>query len=125
MGTSMVIEAELHGITMGLQYAHDKGFRKINLQIDNKVIFNSIKKNDAMTLSSKEKLRPVMQLLNMDWEVKIHHIFYEINKCANALVNFSLHHCFDRLLYEFCPHQIYDIMLTDSFGDHIPRVFRV
>jgi hypothetical protein len=67
----------------------------------------------------------IRKLLELDWEVKIAHVYRESNKCADTLANIGCQLGREIVFYEGCPPQMRELVQADVMGIIIPRMISV
>jgi hypothetical protein len=67
----------------------------------------------------------IQKLLDLEWEVKIAHVYREANQCADALATAGCQLDREIIFYEDCPTLLKDIVLADVMGIAIPRLISV
>ncbi|CAI0392378.1 unnamed protein product [Linum tenue] len=93
LGTCSITTAELRGAVQGLQVAWDEGYRRVQLQLDSQVAVKLLQEKDNRDHAQVGVMSRAQELLSKQWEVEVHHIYREGNKCADFLAN--LGHTFD------------------------------
>jgi ribonuclease HI len=76
---------ELWGVFEGLLLAWCLGFRKIELHIDSVAVVQVISTGKLSSKSRWSLVLNIQKLLDLEWEVKIAHVYREANQCADAL----------------------------------------
>ncbi|CAN1283004.1 Putative ribonuclease H protein At1g65750 [Linum perenne] len=85
LGKCSITRAELRGAVSGLQLAWERGYRKIQLQLDSQCAVQLLQGDD---LEDHAHATTII----MDWEVRILHIYRESNHAADYLANI-VHSC--------------------------------
>jgi ribonuclease HI len=85
LGLTTVYVAELWGLLEGLSMARSMGFDKLEVQMDSEIIVSIINKHGYGSVSGWSIIRKIRSLLSLDWSVKICHIYWESNRCADML----------------------------------------
>jgi len=113
--------AELWGAYYGLLIAWDKGFRRVELDLDCKLVvgFLSTGVSNAHPLSFLVRL--CQGFFTRDWLVRVSHVYREANRLADGLANYAFTlplglHCFDA-----CPEGVRLLLLADVNGTEFPR----
>ncbi|CAA0831450.1 Polynucleotidyl transferase- ribonuclease H-like superfamily protein [Striga hermonthica] len=63
IGTSTVLEAELWGVIQGLKLAWDRGFRLVELEVDNLSVTNLISRLDGEVSFHRQMVQVIRDLL--------------------------------------------------------------
>ncbi|CAN1291596.1 Putative ribonuclease H protein At1g65750, partial [Linum perenne] len=87
LGICSIIRAELRGVVSGLQLAWDRGYRKVQLQIDSQCAVLLLQSDDRTDHLHATTIRHARELLRRDWEVRIRHVYRESNHVADHLAN--------------------------------------
>lgn len=61
-------------------------------------------------------------LLEVEWEIKICHLYREANLCEDALANMSFDSEDTLQVFELCPSQISHLISVDVIGVSTPRL---
>jgi len=113
LGACSASLAKLWGFFDGLNMAWMRVFRAVELCIDSVAVVKSMKGGK----SSSEV--GIHSLLEMEWEIKICHFYWEGNCCADALANMSCD-SEDALGLELCPSLISHLIFVDVIGVSTP-----
>ncbi|CAN1788050.1 Putative ribonuclease H protein At1g65750, partial [Linum perenne] len=87
LGSCSITRAELRGVVSGLQLAWDRGYRKVQLQIDSQCAVLLLQSDDRTDHLHATTIRHARELLRRDWEVRIRHVYRESNHVADHLAN--------------------------------------
>jgi ribonuclease HI len=117
--------AELWGVFEGLSLAWRLGFRKIELHIDSVAVVQVISTGKLSSKTGWSLVMNIQKLLDLEWEVKIAHVYREANQCADALATAGCQLDREIIFYEDCPTLLKDIVLADVMGIAIPRLISV
>ncbi|CAN1791749.1 Putative ribonuclease H protein At1g65750 [Linum perenne] len=79
LGICSITRAELRGVVSGLQLAWDRGYRKVQLQIDSQCAVLLLQSDDRTDHLHATTIRHARELLRRDWEVRIRHVYRESN----------------------------------------------
>ena len=86
MGLTTNNLAELAAVRQGLEMAWAKGTKHLQLELDSKVVLTWLT-NPCVNYPTN--MLPLIcdcrNLLTLEWEVHVHHVYREVNGCANAL----------------------------------------
>ncbi|MCH84578.1 ribonuclease H protein, partial [Trifolium medium] len=78
---------ELWDILEGLRFAKDRGFTLVELEVDSEAIICSIQSKGNVNVMGWRLVQRIRQLLQLEWEVKVKHVYCDANACAYALAN--------------------------------------
>jgi len=106
LGACSAYVAELWGVFEGLKLARLRGFHKVELDIDSSVVASTLALEEGGSVDGWSLLQNIRRLLELEWEIKIHHSYREANKCVDALANMACDGGYSLMLYEHCPAQI-------------------
>jgi hypothetical protein len=67
-------------------------------------------------------MRKIHNLLNLNWEVQLTHIYREANRCADILANMGSKLEVDMMIYHEPPLAVRQILFDDFRGVSIPRM---
>lgn len=107
---------KLWGVLEGLKFAFNKGYKRLELHIDNKDISYVITNTCTLARSGRGLTQRIKSILDWEWEVRIDHVYREANAYKNTLANLSLYHKIGIRYYEDCPTRIIDLLFTDVLG---------
>ena len=110
---------------MGLNLTWDKGFRKVVLESDSRVVIGLINGESVRVDRNFNLIMQIKNILGRDWEVIILHVYREANCVAYWLTNFGLTR--DLLVrgadtISDHPSVIYPLLYYDLIGSTIPRL---
>ncbi|CAN1138632.1 Putative ribonuclease H protein At1g65750 [Linum perenne] len=92
LGKCSITRAELRGAVSGLQLAWERGYRKIQLQLDSQCAVQLLQGDDLEDHTHAATIIMARELLRRDWEVHILHVYRERNHVADYLANMG-HSC--------------------------------
>ncbi|KAJ7982509.1 Ribonuclease H [Quillaja saponaria] len=87
-GTNMF--AEISGIYYGLKLAWELGFRKVEAELDSMVVLKLIQEDDVEFHPYANLILSCKELMKLDWQVFLSHIYRETNSSADCLANLSV-----------------------------------
>ena len=125
IGFCSSVTAELWAIHVGLHRTWDKGFRKVVLESDSKVIVGIIKGDTVRVDRNYNLIMQIRGLLGREWEVKIFHVYREANYVVDWLANFGLtNELLDRRadIITDPPSKLYSLLYYDLIGSTISRL---
>ena len=117
--------AKLWAIYGGLQLTWDKGFRKMILESDSRVVVGIINEDNVRVDRNYNMIMKIRELLGKDWEVKTLHVYRETNCVADWLTNFRLtRDLLDRGADNITdpPAGLYILIYYDLIGSTIPHL---
>ena len=125
IGVCSSMTAELWAIYSGLQLVWDKGFRKVVLESDSRVVVGLINGESVRVDRNYNILMQIKNMLGRDWEVVIVHVYREANCVADWLANFGLtRDLLDRGadIITDPPAGLYILLYYDLIGSTVPRL---
>ncbi|MCI08973.1 ribonuclease H protein, partial [Trifolium medium] len=79
--------AKLWGVLEVLLLARRLNFKAVELHVDSLVVIKTISEDGRGSRIRSVLVKKIRQLIQLDWEVVVHHAYRESNKCADALAN--------------------------------------
>lgn len=125
LGTCSAYIAELWGVLDGLLIARDRGFSKIDVQVDSMIVMNQLSNSGPVSVSGAALVNRIRALLSLYWEVRFSHCYREANSCADAMASIGCNQEVILCLYEFPPAIVSPLWLADFIGVSTPRVISV
>ncbi|CAN1176456.1 Putative ribonuclease H protein At1g65750 [Linum perenne] len=122
LGCCSIMRAELRAAEFGLMIAWDRGFKKVNLQLDSMAAIGAILGDHVEDSRHGRTLEAIKELRSRDWEVIISHTFREGNTVADLLAHHG--HSLDFGLFVDClyPHEVDRAIWNDHVGICFPRL---
>ncbi|KAG7573124.1 Ribonuclease H domain [Arabidopsis suecica] len=117
--------AELWGAYYGLLIAWDKGFRRVELDLDSELVVGFLKSEMSNAHPLAFLVRLCHGFFTRDWLVRINHVYREANRLADGLANYAFTLPLDLHLFETCLEAVHLILLEDANGIAIPRAVRM
>ena len=117
--------AELWAIYVGLLMTWDRGFRKVILESDSRVVVGLIKGESERVDNNFNLIMQIKSMLGRDWEVEIFHVYREANCVADWLANFGLTRDLLDRGADFLtdpPAGVYSLLYYDLIGSTITRL---
>ena len=117
------VTAELWAIYVGLQLTWDRGYRKVILESDSRVVIGLINGDTVSRDRNFNLVLKIKGILGRDWEVKSFHVYREANCVADWLANYGItRDLLDREsdVLEDPPAGIYTLLYYDLIGFTIP-----
>ncbi|CAL1384470.1 unnamed protein product [Linum trigynum] len=87
LGSCSITAAELKGALEGLKIAWQRGYRRIQLNLDSLTALEIIKQRQNDNHRHGSLAKQFSYLLNLDWEVTVSHVYREANCAADFLAN--------------------------------------
>ncbi|CAN1767765.1 Putative ribonuclease H protein At1g65750 [Linum perenne] len=92
LGKCSITRAELRGAVSGLQLAWERGYRKIQLQLDSQCVVQLLQGDDLEDHAHAATIITARELIRRNWEVQILHVYRDSNHVADYLANVG-HSC--------------------------------
>jgi ribonuclease HI len=124
IGICSSVNAELWAVYVGLQLAWDRGFRKVDLESDSKVVVGLINGDSVRVDRNYNIIMQIKGMLGRDWEVTTYHVYREANCVADWLANYGLtRDLLDRGsdVLEEPPSGLYPLLYYDLIGSTVTR----
>ncbi|CAL1380813.1 unnamed protein product [Linum trigynum] len=108
LGSCTITRAELKGAVEGLKIAWEKGYRKVEVNLDSNTAVSILKEKGDTSSNHGLLALQAKELLSRSWTVNINHVYRECNSAADFLasmghdLHFGTHHldtCDPKLLY--------------------------
>ena len=117
--------AELWGVYYGLVIAWEKGIRRLEVEVDSKMVVGFLTTGIEDTHPLSFLVRLCHGFLTRDWLVRIVHVYREANRLADGLANlaFSLPFGFHR--FDVVPLEFVSLIREDVDGLLQPRQVRL
>jgi ribonuclease HI len=87
LGTASAYMAELWGLHEGLLLARSCCVQQLEIQLDSNVVVCSLKEGKIGSTLSWSLIKKIKLLLNHPCQVRIMHVYMEVNRCADILAN--------------------------------------
>ena len=99
------------------------GFKYIHLELDSKVVLTWLTNHNT---SYPTNMMPLIcdcrKLLEQDWEVRVQHIYHEVNECVDTLAKRRTHQRNLLTVYSTCPSFVYVCYVRDLAGLGVTRL---
>ncbi|CAN1183029.1 Putative ribonuclease H protein At1g65750 [Linum perenne] len=92
LGKCSITRAELRGVVLGLQLAWERGYRKIQLQLDSQCAVLLLQGEGLEDHAHAATIMTATELLRRNWKVQIIYVYRESNNVADFLANYG-HSC--------------------------------
>ncbi|CAN1792527.1 Putative ribonuclease H protein At1g65750 [Linum perenne] len=125
LGACTVTRAEIRGAIGGLELAWDYGFRRVELQLDSKVVVSMLLSSEEPEHQQAAEVLHFRNLCKRSWEVRIRHIFREANKAADFLANHRYNFPFGIHLFPLSDCNLGHILRYDCLNISEPRLITV
>ncbi|CAI0624775.1 unnamed protein product [Linum tenue] len=104
LGSCSITCAELKAATVGLKIAWDEGHNKVELNLDSETAIAIIKNSVDDDHRHRLLATTINKLLRLEWEVKINHVYREMNSAADYLANVG--HCYSFGTHSFDVYEV-------------------
>jgi ribonuclease HI len=126
LGDCDALHAEMWGMYLGLDLAHQQGIKKLHVESDSKVLIDMVTKKKNFNGNIPTLVRRIRQLLQLNWQVHLSHTWREGNRSADWLANFSYTlSSFDVHFLESPPRELQSLLFDDISGACMPRNVRL
>ncbi|CAI9112050.1 OLC1v1012421C1 [Oldenlandia corymbosa var. corymbosa] len=85
IGYCSITGIEIWGLLQGLQLAWDKGYRKLEAKVDNKIVVRLVLPKEPNSEVHLGILCAIKELMSRSWEVKLAHVHREKNFAADYM----------------------------------------
>ncbi|GAU36430.1 hypothetical protein TSUD_19650 [Trifolium subterraneum] len=102
-------------------YARSLGFTAVESNIDSIVVVSAIKNGRKSSSIGKSLVKQIRRSLELDWDIKIVHVYRESNKCVDALANIGCTLDCEVIHYDSFPNEIRNLVLDDERGITTPE----
>ncbi|KAG7556791.1 Ribonuclease H domain [Arabidopsis suecica] len=117
--------AELWGVYYGLVIAWERGFRRVELEVDSELVVGFLQAGISDTHLLSFLVRLCHGFISRDWLVRVSHVYREANRLADGLANYVFSLDLGFLSLDSCPECVVSIMLEDVNGIGVPRSVRL
>ncbi|GAU17445.1 hypothetical protein TSUD_233230 [Trifolium subterraneum] len=117
--------AELWGVFEGLKLARHFNFSAVELHIDSLVVVKAITNSDNGSLRGRSLITKIKRLIDLEWEVVVHHSYSEANQYADVLANLGCSMGNGYVFFEVCLSQFSHLLIADMLGISTPRLIDV
>ncbi|CAI0468391.1 unnamed protein product [Linum tenue] len=115
-GVCSITSAELKGAAEGLRLAYNKGYKKVQLNLDSSTAVAIIKNHKDENHRHGIFANQFNFLLNLDWDVKVEHVYREANFAADFLANRGHLYDFGTHSFDVCDPGLNYWMYHDIVG---------
>ncbi|XP_025704008.1 uncharacterized protein [Arachis hypogaea] len=88
--TCSAFQAELWGVCYALKTAWDLGFKRVELEVDSRTVYEAITKGRRLNQHPNNLIRSINIWLKKQWSVEIRHTYKEGNQAADWLAKKSV-----------------------------------
>ncbi|CAA7053633.1 unnamed protein product [Microthlaspi erraticum] len=117
--------AELWGLYYGLCIAWEKGFTRLEVEVDSSLVVGFMKTGICDTHPLSFLVHLCQGFLSKDSEVRITHVYREANRLADGLANYAFSLPFGLHTFDLVPLDLLPILRDDESGDSRLRQVRV
>lgn len=125
LGLTTAFVAELWGVYEGLKMTRELGLSKLVVHLDSLTVVQSITRNEDGNSAGYMLLKNICDLIGMDWEVWVTHIYREGNRSADILANLGCNPGTQHLEFEQVPPCLRNVLFDDFRGISIPHLVAV
>jgi ribonuclease HI len=122
LGSTTAYMAEVWGLYEGLSLARSLGIERLEVQVDSEALVKATNKDGMGCTMSWNIMQKIRDLLKLNWEVRIRHIFREGNRCADALANMGCKQDVGWKTYQEAPSELFQVLADDFRGVSFPRL---
>ncbi|GAU36544.1 hypothetical protein TSUD_277500 [Trifolium subterraneum] len=122
LGQTNAYMAELWGLFHGLRIARSQGIGKLIVQSDSVVIVKSLQTGSEGSATGWMLFKKIKQLLTLNWEVRIIHVYREANSCADIMAGQGCSLQGDEEIYSNPPTVVLQCVSNDARGVSFPRL---
>ncbi|KAJ8444214.1 hypothetical protein Cgig2_028095 [Carnegiea gigantea] len=123
LGVCSLFNAELRAIFRGLTLAKGWGIKHLVLNVDSRVIVNSLHGKHgcpARFFGITQKCKAL--IVDSGWEVQVTHCYREANKVADTLANVGVTLNCNFIVYTHPPRELDSLLYADKIGTKFPRM---
>lgn len=125
LGYATVYMAELCGTFEGLTMANEKGFTRVELRMDSQVAVDCLLGKKQGSMHGRILVSRIRALLDLEWQVRVCHIYREANAVADGQASLGCTHGGDLIIYDSPPPSIRNLLDADLLGVSTPRLIPV
>jgi ribonuclease HI len=123
LGHTSAYMTELWGVYEGLQLARRRNIEKVEVQIDSQVLVHNLQNGHNGNIVECALMQRVKSLLELSWEVRITHVFREVNRCTDVLANIGSKGQHDIVFFENPPSQVTQVFYM--YGCFYPQLINL
>jgi ribonuclease HI len=125
LGNTSAYMAEAWGLYEGLAMARNLGIERLEVQVDSEALVKATERDGIGCTMSWNIMKKIRDLLKLNWEVRIRHIFREGNRCADVLANLGCNPDVVWTSYQEAPSDLLQILSDDFRSASLPRFVSV
>ncbi|GAU23682.1 hypothetical protein TSUD_304570 [Trifolium subterraneum] len=95
IGRCSAFVAKLWGVYEGLKYVKNMGLAAVEVNVDSLAVVEALKRKTNSNVTRGALINRIWQLVDLDWEVNVKHVYRESNQCVDALANEEYSLCED------------------------------
>ncbi|CAN1229009.1 Putative ribonuclease H protein At1g65750, partial [Linum grandiflorum] len=103
LGICSITIAELRAVVTELQIAWERGYRRVQVQLDSRAAIQLLLGDSELTHQHSSEVASFREMLDRDWLIKVEHIYREGNRAADYLA----------ALVHSLPSGVYSISVVD------------
>lgn len=116
-----IFEAELWGAWLGLRLVRKLGATRVELRLDSIVVVRCLQGRSDGSVAGAHLIHSIQELMLCDWQVKVKHIYQEVNKRADLLANIGCDLNVSEHVYDVPPSSLGQVLLSNVMGVSTPR----
>jgi ribonuclease HI len=113
------------GIYEGLLLANRRAVDRLELRTDSQAIAQTLKERAHGSIIGCALMKRIKCLLDGPWEVRIIHVYREVNRCADMLANMGSDDISGIEFFDNPPSKVLQIVDDDVRGVSFPRLISV
>ncbi|WRX14343.1 Ribonuclease H domain - like 10 [Theobroma cacao] len=125
LGKCSAYRAELWGVLHGLRLAWDSEFKKVQVQVDNKMVVQAVSTDKLIPGTNTDLIRAIKNVLQKEWEVSFMHTYREGNMVADYLASYAFVLEESYVVLEQAPTGARKLLMYDMLGVCLPRMIPV
>ena len=121
LGSCSIMEAELWGLYQGLKIAWERGFRLLQVEVDNLGVTQLLNSSEANRSGISSLLWGIKDLLNRDRQISVKHVYREANCAAHFLAGMALNLPLGCHIFHSPPMGVHSVLFNDGLGTAFAR----
>lgn len=122
LGNVSAQQAEVQAIWQGLEMAWTRGFRKVILESDSKLVVTQLTSQQLGTYGRNLWEEKCRELINRNWDCQLSWVYREANTCADRLATMGMHLDKNIVVYDMIPDQLRTCYESDLAGSRHLRL---
>ncbi|GAU28906.1 hypothetical protein TSUD_59160 [Trifolium subterraneum] len=102
--------AEIWGLYEGLCLARNLGITRLEVQVDSEALVKAIQGSNVGGNMYWNIMKKIQELLNLDWEIRLTHIYRDANRCTDILANMGSNLAANKIIYEEPPLEVRQVL---------------